>query len=195
MSTSFADIPEPRAYQPLELSARHDEILRMKLTGLRHGDIAAALGITTAAVGYVVNSEMGKRRLQELSELADLESCDVALEIRKSAPKAIRLLKEVIDGTVEGAPIVTRVRAAQDMLDRAGHGKVERKKIEFTGYMGGLEELKQRAREAGVLADSIDADFAEVACVDGAQGNAPAGARGTEPATDGMGEAMDDADL
>ena len=152
------DMPQARAYQPKQLNAKHDEILRLKLLGMSNRSIGEELGVTEVTVGYVVNSELGKMKLREMQDLSDLETCDIAREIKKAAPKAVRLLRDIVEDRVEGASVQLRVRTAQDLLSRAGHSPIQKSQVQTDSYMDVVHSIKEKARAAGMLdpAECID---------------------------------------
>lgn len=145
------DMPKSVAYELPELKAQHHEILRLKLQGMKNVDIAKQLGVTTAMVAYTVNGELGREHLETLSLAADVDSIDVAREIRDASRHAIQFLGKAVRGQVSGLTEKDRLLASQDMLDRAGHGKIQRVHARFDGYLSVMDEFKARAREVGII--------------------------------------------
>lgn len=152
------DMPRVRKYQLTELRERHKEILRQKMLGASNTDIAENLGITSIAVGYTLHGELAQEQMRDMQQIADIDTVDVAHEIKIQAPKAVRLLSEIIDGSHPDASISLRMRAATEILDRAGHGKVTKVEGRFAhGYMDqqGLDLIRARAREIGLATGNI----------------------------------------
>lgn len=147
-----------RAYEPKQLNARHHEILRLNLLGMSNIDIAKQLGCTPATVSTVLNSRLGKVQATVFKEGADADAMQVAKRIRELAPKAVALMNEIIEN--EDMPSAVRLRAAQDMLDRAGFAPTKQVSVNATQInLSGqdLEKLKQialdRARHNGIVID------------------------------------------
>lgn len=147
-----------RAYEPKQLNSRHHEILRLNLLGMSNVDIAAQVGCTPATVSTVLNSRLGKTQATMFKECADADAIQVAKRIRELAPRAVALMNEIMeDDSVSSA---VRLRAAQDMLDRAGFAPTKQVAVNSTQvHISGqdLELLKEtalsRARQNGILID------------------------------------------
>ena len=63
-------------------------------------------------------------------------------------------IADALKGQLRGnATDHTRMRAAEQALDRSGHGKITKMEVQ-TGYLiqEGIERIKQRARELGLVA-------------------------------------------
>ena len=85
----------------------------------------------------------------------DLDAVDISKEIQELAPKAVKVLEQLLESGSEN----NQLKAAQDVLDRAGHAAVRMIKTEnihahFSGEE--IEEMKKRAREVGLITDIID---------------------------------------
>lgn len=158
-SPDFApSLPPPTpasVYEPQKLNERHREVLRMKAAGATNRDIALALGISEVSVGYITRSEIGSEELNALSEAADVQAVEAIKIIKDAAPKAAQYLVDVATGTIPAANVAQRMNASGQILDRAGLPKVTR--VEGSMFhehvAHGLESLKARAREMGLLRD------------------------------------------
>ena len=138
-----------RKEEPIkELRERHNEVLRLIALGLENKDIAQHLGVTPQMVCNVRNSRVGRVKLKELSEDRDEETADIAETIKALAPMAVSVLDEVMSSP--DSPAATRVNAAKDLLDRAGHGSVKRVslngRIEHRLSEDQIEDMKERAK-------------------------------------------------
>jgi hypothetical protein len=115
-----------RRYSLQRLNQVHKEILRRHFVGQKAVEIAAELNLSPVTVSYTINNPLAKEMLQDLDAGADASVQDVPARIREIAIDAVEVLNEmVID---KGTPPALRLRAATDVLDRAGHGAV--KKVE-----------------------------------------------------------------
>jgi len=149
---------EPRQYQIKQLWECHHEILRRLVIGQKSVEIARDLGVTTAVISYVKNSEVGKRQLSLIRSAVDAETIDVAGRIKELATVAIRVMEEGMD---EEQPMGTRLKAATDVLDRAGFGaprilRTENLHAHLTA--DDIAEIKERARR---MAEETGAIFIE----------------------------------
>lgn len=148
----------PRAYEPKTLNARHHEILRLSLLGYSNKEIAGRLDCTPATVSNVLNSGLGREHSALLRAEADYNALETAKRIREISPKAIELVERLI--TDDDTPAAVRLRAAQDVLDRAGFAPVKNVNVKSTSVTltgADLDALKetalQRARMNGLVVD------------------------------------------
>lgn len=139
----------------------HREILRLAVTGMQQVDIASVLGVTPVMVSYTLNSPIAKRELANLRAARDLDAVDVAKRIQQIAPSALEVLEELLS---EGNDAI-KLRAATDILDRAGHAAVRTLRTESLSVhltKDDIEEIKNRAKEIGLCVDEpIDVEAQE----------------------------------
>jgi len=140
-----------RKYEIGQLWDIHHEIIRRISLGERGSDIARDLGVTQTMVSYTKNSRIAQDKIDIMRGAMDADTVDLGIRIREIAPKALELLKEVVDGNGAGkeATIGLRVGTAKDILDRAGYGAVKK----FMGLHAQLspediDRIKRRARES-----------------------------------------------
>ena len=142
---------------------RHQEIMRLALTGMKQVDIANELGVSEVMVSYTLNSPVVKRQMSLMRAARDCDAVDVAKRIQEIAPKAI----DTLEGLLEGSNDSIKLRAATDILDRAGHAAVKTIRTQSLAVhlnKDDLDEIKQRAREIGLCVDEstlIDVDNLE----------------------------------
>lgn len=137
--------------QPLTFMwERHFEILRRLVAGDRQCDIAHSLGMTDARLSIIVNSPLFQARLLELRSRANSNATDIQKRITSLSVDSMTLLENAIRakrGTPEYEDMkpIERAKLAQDNLDRAGHGAIQ-KSVALTGVITSddLEELKRR---------------------------------------------------
>ena len=155
-----------RTWQVGQVWERHHKIKRMIFLGLNNKEIAEKVGCSPQAISLVRNSKVIKDQLAVMTAAADANAIDVRREIQELAPVCLDLLKDVVGGNGDGknAAIGLRVRASQDILDRAGHGKVVRTENLHGHFTADeLEELKNSARRrAKVNGQVVDAEVTEV---------------------------------
>jgi hypothetical protein len=157
-ATGQSLITNDRSFSLKKMNQVHKDIIRRIVLGMSNKDIAAELGVSEATVVNTKYSPIVQSQLANMNASLDVETMEVASEITKLAPIAAMLLKEVmLDGNVKPE---TRVTAARDILDRAGHAAVKRvqvdhKKMDDDKIAAIKEAAVERMRRAGVLADAI----------------------------------------
>ena len=146
-----------RTFEVSKMWERHHEITRRLLLGQKASSIAEDLGVSKAMVGYVRNSKVVQEKLALMEGARDAETVDLAIEIRKRAPQALKLLDKIITGEVE-APITARAREANNWLDRAGFAPVRSVTAQHvhTHYTSDdINEIKRLAVENGFAQRSV----------------------------------------
>lgn len=143
---------DPKRFAVTEMWDSHREIARLAVTGMKQADIARELGVSEVMVSYTMNSPIVKRQLDQMRAVRDIDAVDVSKRIQEIAPRALEVLNELLD---EGNDNI-RLKAATDILDRAGHAAVKTLRTESLSVhlnKDDLEEIKQRAREIGLCVD------------------------------------------
>jgi hypothetical protein len=159
---------EKRTFEVSELWEVHHEIVRRLLLGQKNADIARDLGISRQMVSYVRNSPVVRDKLELMKGARDAETIDLAKRIRDNAPRALKLLEDIIEGEVDGneVPLNMRRQEANMMMNRAGYSPVTNIKgtVAHAHYTkDDIEDIKRRAVETGLKTGAIvDADFEEV---------------------------------
>lgn len=137
-----------RQYEITHMTERHHEIARRLLLGQGNTEIASALGITPQMISVVRNSTCVREKLATMSGARDMDSVDLAKEIRELAPKALKVLEEIMVDT--NAPKHVRLSAARDALDRAGYAPVKKVDVNSAHIVldaEAIEAMKKRAYE------------------------------------------------
>ena len=124
----------------------HHEILRLSALGMKGVDVARMLSCTPQTVYNVTNGELGRRQLDKLHGLRDESAVDVGKRIQEISEMAVEVVAEAIEN--EETNINLRVAAAFKILDRAGHGPVQKIRGNFQHALFGAEELAEIKREA-----------------------------------------------
>lgn len=145
-----------RVYEIKSLWQNHEQMLRLVALGHSNEHIAQVCGVTPQTISNVRNSPVAKGKLAQLRESLDQEAIDIGARITEFAPTALKLLEEVISGTIE-APIAIRAKYASVHLGRAGFGEVHKvASINTHLSRDDIEAIKQRAldsaTEAGLIA-------------------------------------------
>ncbi len=127
----------------------HREIVRLAVIGMKSVDIADTLSITPAMVSYTINSPIAKREIANLRAARDLDAVDVAKRIQQIAPTALETLEELLCESNDAI----KLKAATDILDRAGHAAVKTLRTESVSLhltKDDIEDIKNRAKEIGL---------------------------------------------
>lgn len=146
-------LPEThKPYQIEQMWELHHEVCRLALIGMKQIDIANHLGVSPVMVSYTLRSPIVQRQLSQLKAVRDLEAIDVSKEIQELAPRAVKVLEELMENELPNI----KLKAATDVLDRAGHAAVRTLRTEnihahFTADE--ISDIKKRAREVGLLTD------------------------------------------
>ncbi len=142
------DPGQARHWNVTEMWDIHHEIARMLLIGWKNVDIAKKLDVSATMVSEVRNSPVVQEKLALMHRARDADAIDVAKEIKDFAPVALNILKDVTEATGEfdGASPGLRAKTAESMLDRAGHGAVQ-KSMGLVGHLTAedIEAIKKRA--------------------------------------------------
>lgn len=148
-------LPEThKQYQIEQMWELHHEVCRLALIGMKQVDIANHLGVSPVMVSYTLRSPIVQRQLNQLKAVRDIDAIDVSKEIQDLAPRAIKVLDELMDSDLPNI----KLKAATDILDRAGHAAVRTLRTEnihahFTAEE--ISDIKKRAREVGLLTDAM----------------------------------------
>jgi len=128
----------------------HHEVCRLALIGMKQIDIANHLGVSPVMVSYTLRSPIVRRQLDQLKAVRDIEAIDISKEIQELAPRAVKVLEELMNGDLPNL----KYKAAADVLDRAGFAAVHTLRTEnihahFTADE--IADIKKRAKEVGLL--------------------------------------------
>jgi len=145
-----------RTYDIKQLWQRTHEILRLALLGHKSTKIAELLDITPQTVSNTLNSDLGMRKLSAMRLERDAGSVDMAKEVNKLLPKALKVYEQLLDD--EKASAALRKETADTIvLDIAGHrspAKISGQIAHAHVTLQEIEEIKKRGRAA--LSDVID---------------------------------------
>jgi len=154
----------PGARRTFEVSKMwdvHQEITRLIFLGYKNSEIAEKLNISPVTVSYTRNSRVVQDKLDMMKGARDADVIDIAKDIKAKAPKALKLLEEIIDGSTgtigELASPALRAKTAENWMDRAGYpaqrtGNNLHLHAHFTAEE--LAGLKERAINSGVVIDA-----------------------------------------
>jgi transcriptional regulator with XRE-family HTH domain len=153
----FGPVLGKKQWQVGQLWDLHHEVIRMLLLGMKQTDIASKLGITDCQVSKIKNSQIVQDRLSLMRAARDVQTVDISRDILEVAPRALKLLKNIVENEGEGrqATIGLRSKVAESLLDRAGFGAVKKVQSEnaHTFYDAAeIERIKQRA----MIADGVE---------------------------------------
>lgn len=153
---------ESSYYQLKQMKQIHHEIAMLGLLGYNHEVIAKKLDISRTMVDYTLGSKIVKEKIKILRKERDKEAVKVNDRIEELQPLAIETLESVMvdPNTSENG----KIRVAQDLLDRGGHGAVDlHADVSDKMSTDDINEIKQRAKSAGMMVDDVEeAEYEEV---------------------------------
>jgi predicted transcriptional regulator len=128
------------------------EIIRLYVLGFKEVDIAAELHINPQTVSNCVNSNVGRARILELQGGRDEDTRRISERLRSLRDGAI----DRIAASLESGDERVALRAAETLLDRTGHGKIDVPSIDES-YMSDrhIEDLNRRALERGWRSEAV----------------------------------------
>ena len=130
----------------------HDEIKRRILLGQKNTIIAEELKCSTATISNVRNSPVIQDELALMKGARDAYTVDIARDIQEFAPRALSLLKEIVEGSGIGtnASPALRAKEANSWLDRAGYAPVRREQHVHAHLTSEeIDAIKERALGPG----------------------------------------------
>tara|TARA_R100001244_G_C5167115_1_gene131464 strand:- start:1939 stop:2535 length:597 start_codon:yes stop_codon:yes gene_type:complete len=146
-----------RVYEVKELHARQQAIARLSALGLSGKDIAEMVGCTPQTVSNSLNSAIVKNHVSELNSMRDQHVIDQAKELTDLTPKAIQELKDGFNDD-SGLSAMQRVKLAQDVLDRTGHGrttKIQAETIHAHMTLSDIADIKNLANAHATRAGNL----------------------------------------
>ena len=150
-------------YNIAKANERHHQVARLAALGMRHKDIAAKLGITTAMVRYTLKSELLAGKIEMIRGTMDKEATDLWREINEAAADAVHVCTEAMNNPE--IPISERLRQGRDFMDRAGF--VAPKRVQVSAKVALFDadkvaELRQRAEAVQLTARLEEQDVNSV---------------------------------
>lgn len=136
----------------------HHEIARRKLLGQKNTVIAQELGCTPQTVSNACNSPVVREKLLALRAERDANSTDIAKQIKELAPKALNILRGVIEDETDEIPLQIKVKEANNLLDRAGYNpktNINHQHAHMYLTPEDITEIKKRAIEEGKRAGVV----------------------------------------
>lgn len=135
----------------------HHQIKRRIFLGQKNTEIARILGCTKEQVSSVRNSPVIQDELKKMQADADKDAVDVKAAVKKLAPKALRVMEQILDD--ENVLANVRFNAAKDALDRGGHAapqQINHLHGHFTA--DDILEMKNRAKQLAANSGTIETD-------------------------------------
>lgn len=139
------------------LRGHHHDIIRMHSLGATNEQIAAHTGVTTATVSNVLRSLPAREVMDGIRADTAMKTIDVVKQIKDMVPRALQVMEEIMDN--EDVSAAVRLRAATDLMDRAGHGAVKKVDMRSTSVsltQDDLEKIKRRAMELNPNVVDVD---------------------------------------
>jgi hypothetical protein len=140
-----------KTWQVSKIWESHEEIIRRIMLGQKSSEIASSMNLSQAQVSNVRNSPIIQERLAVMNGARDAYTIDLARDIREFAPKALDLLKEIIQGEGTSGQLASpalKARVATDLLDRAGYAPIRQLNVQSVHAhltKEDIDEMKRRA--------------------------------------------------
>ena len=132
----------PAKWEPLQLNARHREIMRRILEGGSYIEIAEAMGIHKQTVMIVCTSKLFIAELQKMEAELDYSVIKRAEGMSNEALDQVKLLMR------KGRSQNIQFQAASRILDTAGYSKIDKKVIGIVDGAEVIREMNKARREA-----------------------------------------------
>jgi len=155
----FVSSKPRRTWQVAKIWSQHEEIIRRLTLGQKNTEIASSMNLSKAQISNIRNSPIIQERLAIMKGARDAYTLDIARDIKEFAPKALEVLKQIVNGEdSSGLPIgpSLKARVASDLLDRAGYAPVRNVQVQGAHVhltKSDIEELKRRACVNGPVID------------------------------------------
>ena len=180
-------IGRPPGRQLRRLYDRRHEMRRLIALGLTNQQIAAHLGCSSQTVSNERRSVLARPAIDELHERRDRAVEDIRATIEAATPRAMKLMEEALEGSVDGEPVPLKERlaVAKHMAGIGGFSPVQRVKSDSRhelavdgATLSFIKELADRRRGGTapevVLPRSTERRRATVGCeVAGCEGREP----------------------
>jgi len=141
-----AEPGKKKMYQIKNLWSQHNEMLRLKLLGVSNVRIAEMLGMSKEMVSIVMNSDIAKAKLKVMEGARDAETLDVAIEIKKMIPKALKIYEEILEDQ-EGRISMSLKKNTADTIVKDLGGYEAPKKLAVRHFsVEDIEAIKQRGK-------------------------------------------------
>ena len=137
-----------RKYNVGHIWERGQEVIRMEATGSTRDQIAEKTAYCKGSIGNIVNSPLGKLRIEELRNGRDDNAMQFYQELEEMKPEALSCIRDILTHTDEESTASLRLSAAKDILDRTGHVPIKRvqsQNVHTHLDINTINEIKKRA--------------------------------------------------
>ncbi len=153
-----------RRYEVQELQDKHREVIRLSLRGHNNKTIATILDCGAQNISDILNSTIVRKHIEELQLRRDTAAVTVQDELADLSEMAVDCMREILNDEVEASPAL-KMKVADSVLDRAGHGK--QTSVNFHGTslqltLKDIDAVKERAAALAVHKGMIVDTTAEV---------------------------------
>lgn len=136
------------------LAIKHREVARLKTLGMKNHQIADQVGISVGSVNQILSNPLCQEYMKRIDDEVTQHTIDVRKELIDLQAKSLTVMSQGMD---EGVPWPTRLKAAQDILDRTGYAPVRQNftvNVSHQLTKEDIDAINRRAREAGVLREA-----------------------------------------
>lgn len=141
-------------YDITKLWFHHNEIIRLAVAGVKSQvEIARLVGVTSQTVSNVLNSDLARARIEELTMRRDADAIDIGKRIAEALPIAVDVLKRSMLDAMDDSehdPAITAlgVRAASTLLEHGVAKKTQSEVIHGHITLQRIKEITNRVDSA-----------------------------------------------
>jgi hypothetical protein len=141
-------------YDITKLWFHHNEIIRLAVAGVKSGvEIARLVGCTPQTVSNVLNSDLARARIEELTMLRDAEAIDIGKRIAEALPLAVDVLKrsmvDALDDMNHDTDVTALgIRAASTLMEHGVPKKTQSEVIHGHITLQRIKEITNRVDSA-----------------------------------------------
>ena len=151
MSDTFTNLPSRT--KEFKFREEYAEAIRLKALGYRTRDIARTLNMSYHTVQQALSCPFGRRMLADLQDARNGSVMDINERLQEMAGDAVDFMEKIMDDEVD-TTVSLKLKVAESILDRAGHGRMTKNlTLGLTGTLGAEEiaEIRLRAQQSGII--------------------------------------------
>lgn len=155
----YIEAVEPE-FKPKAIHPKTQEIVRRHFLGYTMKEISESVGVSVHIAKQVLNSSFGKSLAQSMQARANSKVIDVRSRLQEMLPDALSVVENTLKS--DDVRVAVRLKAAQDLLDRAGYGAVKQVDVRSTNLSVTPEQLEQIKMKAAKIVPQLGDDNGRV---------------------------------
>lgn len=141
--------PSVEKYQLKHIKPYHREIARRVVLGQSQHDIAQDLSMSESRLSIICNSPMFKKEVERLESMRNAGVENIQEQLQEVSPVMLEILERL---ALYSSKDQIKKECAQDLLDRAGYGKITK----FDGTVTHETHEQKLARLTGQVGKMVD---------------------------------------